>query len=188
MTVRDWRAAESIVTLPMVPMQFANLLPHQEGLYIAVIGHCYVGYVGMSWTSILWRWYQHRAMRGTAGKAAALIELAHRFRLDGIQTPVLIHYLVDAWEHKKDLLADERSIRDIWNPPLNAPRYGKDGSPWLIREHWVAPPEEGVYRPNIGWDYVTAEHGPTYWTPPETALTSTVGMSLMPPGTTASSV
>jgi hypothetical protein len=126
----DWRYTEAIATLPMVPLWHTHLLPDRSGLYIAVISHAYIGYVGIATHSLRRRWYSHRNDKGPAIEALAqATDLG-----DSIHQYALIHYAVDVGD--ADALRDaERRIMEIWNPPLNAPRWGKGGSPMLTREH-----------------------------------------------------
>jgi hypothetical protein len=154
--MNEWGYAERILSLPSVPLGLSHLLPDQSGMYIAVItndtGSSFVGYVGISGTSIYRRWGSHRI---AGGKARGLRDLAAYAPLNpGEPNFVVIHYDLYVGDETIDALREaEAEVIAAWNPPLNGPRWGRDGTPLMITD----PMGSGSFKNGRYPVYVTPE-------------------------------
>jgi len=148
----EWRDAANILTLPNVPLGLSHLLPDRPGLYAIVVmndvGMCFVAYVGIATTSLYRRWGSHRQ---PGGKVELADKLARRVKFGGSRSYVLVYY--DTSDIGPDSLREsERQIIKIWNPPLNAPLWGKGSTSFLL----TPSPVSGMIARRRGLVYATA--------------------------------
>jgi len=157
--MKEWMNAERLLSLPSVPLGLTHLLPDEPGLYVAVItnevGAAIVGYVGIATVSLYKRWGGHRS---TNGKARSLHALAHAITLAGDEPNYVLVYYDTSITSEYDLRAAESDILSVWNPPLNAPRWGKGDTPLLTTD----PPAWGAIGKPCGLIYVTDTMRPQY--------------------------